>query len=92
MIETEFVCCFQFILQCLARPLKPQYEGGIVGNPELDHGIKGWTTFGDAQIEQRVSKEGNNFIVAHHRNQPHDSFSQKFYLETGKFYTFSGTI
>ncbi|KAG5526327.1 hypothetical protein RHGRI_032568 [Rhododendron griersonianum] len=79
-------------IECLASPLKPQYEGGIVGNPELDHGMTGWTTFGDAQIEQRVSKEGNNFIVAHHRNQPHDSFSQKFYLETGKLYTFSAWL
>ncbi|KAI8532657.1 hypothetical protein RHMOL_Rhmol11G0230600 [Rhododendron molle] len=79
-------------IECLTSPLKPQYGGGIVGNPELDHGVTGWTTFGDAQIEQRVSKEGNNFIVAHHRNQPHDSFSQKFYLEKGKLYTFSAWL
>lgn len=76
----------------MANPLKPQYGGGIVANPELDHGLKGWTGFGDAHLEQKVSEGGNNFIAAKNRHGPRDSFSQKFKLEKGKFYTFSGTL
>ena len=77
-------------MQCLANPQKPQYGGGIVVNPEVNFGLKGWSTFGDAKIEQRISKGGNNFIVARYRHQVYDSFSQKFYLEKSKFYAFSG--
>ncbi|XP_057493367.1 endo-1,4-beta-xylanase 5-like [Actinidia eriantha] len=83
---------YNFSLKCLANPQKPQYGGGIVVNPEIDSGLKGWTAFGDVKIEQRVSKEGNMFIAALHRNQPYDSFSQEFYLEKGKFYTFSAWV
>ncbi|KAI8532655.1 hypothetical protein RHMOL_Rhmol11G0230400 [Rhododendron molle] len=79
-------------LDCLATPLKPQYGGGMVANSELDHGLKGWTAFGDAYLEQKVSKGGNNFIAASNRHGPRDSFSQKFYLEKGKFYTFSAWL
>ncbi|KAH7833784.1 hypothetical protein Vadar_009671 [Vaccinium darrowii] len=79
-------------LECLANPLKPQYGGGIVVNPELDLGLKGWTRFGDAKIEQKVTKGVNNFIAASNRHQPHDSFSQKFYLDNAKFYTFSAWL
>ncbi|KAI8532654.1 hypothetical protein RHMOL_Rhmol11G0230300 [Rhododendron molle] len=87
-------CCHFviFVYQCLANPLKPQYSGGIVANPELGQGLKGWAAFGDAHLEKKVSKGGNNFIAATNRSGPHDSFSQKFYLEKRKFYTFSAWL
>ena len=77
--------------RCLANPHKPQYGGGIIINPELNHGLRGWSTFGNAKIEQRVS-EDNKYIVAHSRNQPEDSISQKLYLQKDKLYTFSGKL
>jgi len=76
-------------LQCLSNPHKAQYGGGIIINPELNEGLKGWSTFGNAKIKERVSG-GNKFIVAHTRNHPHDSISQKLFLEKDKLYTFSG--
>lgn len=78
-------------IECLAKPHKPQYRGGIIVNPELNLGVKGWSTFGNAKIQHRES-EGNKFIVAHGRNQPHDSISQKTYLQRSKLYTFSAWI
>ncbi|CAL5377495.1 unnamed protein product [Camellia sinensis] len=79
-------------LECLENPHKPQYSGGIVVNPELDDGLKGWTVFGDAKIEHRASKGGNTFVVARHRHESHDSFSQKFQLEKGMLHTFSAWL
>lgn len=78
-----------FKFQCLQNPKKPQYGGGIIRNPELDNGLKGWSTFGDAKIQNRES-HGNHFIVAHGRNQSHDSISQKLFLQKDNLYTFSG--
>ncbi|KAK3011920.1 hypothetical protein RJ639_010498 [Escallonia herrerae] len=83
------VYCLHIFFQCLVNPLKPQYDGGIVVNPQLNSGLKGWSTFGHSLIEKRVSKSGNQYVVAHHRKRPHDSLSQKFRLEKGKIYTFS---
>ncbi|KAA8545771.1 hypothetical protein F0562_020778 [Nyssa sinensis] len=83
---------YNVTIECLANPHKPQYGGGMVVNPELKLGLKGWNAFGDAKIEQRVSRGGNSFIAAGYRKQPHDSFSQKFYLEKQKFYTFSAWL
>ncbi|XP_058068725.1 endo-1,4-beta-xylanase 5-like [Magnolia sinica] len=77
---------------CLEEPLKPQYGGGILINPQFNHGLKGWSRFGLAQIEERVSKGGNRFIVAHSRNQSDDSVSQKLYLYKDRLYTFSAWI
>ena len=57
-------------LQCLAKPLVPQYNGGIVVNPELQDGLKGWTSFGDANISHLQSEDGNTFIVASNRRKP----------------------
>lgn len=79
------------LIQCLEKPHKPQYGGGIIKNPELSHGLKGWSAFGNAKIEQRESG-GNKFLVAHSRSQPYDSISQKVYLEKNKFYTLSGNF
>ncbi|KAF9621186.1 hypothetical protein IFM89_016680 [Coptis chinensis] len=77
---------------CLAEPLKPQYEGGIINNPGFNSGLNGWSKFGDGEIEERNSKEGNTFAVAHTRNNSYDSFSQKLYMHKGKHYTFSAWI
>lgn len=76
--------------QCLETPLKPQYAGGIVENPELNDGLKGWRTFGNINVEHRQSNNGNKYIVASKRMQPFHSFAQKFNLEKEKLYTFSG--
>jgi len=81
------VTCFQS--QCLAHPLKPLYNGGIIQNPELNNELQGWTAFGDAKIEHRESL-GNKYAVAHSRNQARDSVSQKIYLQKDKHYTLSG--
>ncbi|XP_059446333.1 endo-1,4-beta-xylanase 5-like [Corylus avellana] len=77
--------------KCLLNPHKAQYGGGIIKNPELNKGLKGWSTFGNAKIEQRVSR-GNQFIVAHTRTHPHDSISQKLFLEKDKLYTLSAWL
>ncbi|KAF2294405.1 hypothetical protein GH714_010499 [Hevea brasiliensis] len=78
-------------IECLASPQKPQYNGGVIQNPELNEGLKGWSTFGDAKIEHRTL--GNNkFIVANSRVHPHDSVSQNLNLEKNKIYTFSAWI
>lgn len=77
--------------QCLAHPLKPQYNGGIIQNSELNNELQGWKAFGDAKIEHRESL-GNKYVVAHCRNQAHDSVSQKIFLEKDKHYTLSGKL
>ena len=59
-------------------------------NPELNDGLKGWSTFGDAKIDHREF-EGNKFIVAHTRANSYDSVSQNLYLLKNRLYTFSGT-
>ena len=76
-------------MQCLENPHKPQYNGGIIVNPELNDGLKAWSTFGDAKIEHRES-DGNRYVVAYTRNNPHGSMSQKLYLKKNHLYTFSG--
>ena len=75
--------------QCLDKPHKAQYGGGIITNPEFDDGLNGWSNFGDAKLQSRES-QGNNFIVAHSRNQTYDSVSQKLHLQKEHIYTFSG--
>ncbi|XP_021717249.1 uncharacterized protein LOC110685092 [Chenopodium quinoa] len=77
------------ITDCLAEPLKPQYNGGIVVNPDINDGLNGWTTHGGVKIEPKVSVQGNNFIVAHSRRHRYASVSQKFVLDKEKLYTFS---
>ncbi|KAI4295769.1 hypothetical protein L6164_035779 [Bauhinia variegata] len=78
-------------IQCLANPQRAQYGGGIIKNPELNDGLQGWTAFGDARIELGESR-GNKYIIAHSRNQPHDSVSQKIYLQKNMLYSFSAWI
>ncbi|KAL3498816.1 hypothetical protein ACH5RR_041548 [Cinchona calisaya] len=83
---------YSYTSECLAEPVKPQYGGGIVVNPELNGGLKGWLPFQGAKIEIRKSNNGNNFIVATNRNDYHDSISQKFNLEKEKFYIISAWL
>ncbi|XP_058772211.1 endo-1,4-beta-xylanase 5-like [Vicia villosa] len=78
-------------VECLAHPEKPLYNGGIIQNPQLNDGLQGWTTFGEAKIEHRESL-GNKFVVAHSRKQPYDSVSQKIFLRKGLHYTLSAWI
>ncbi|PIA51228.1 hypothetical protein AQUCO_01100219v1, partial [Aquilegia coerulea] len=79
-------------IECLATPLQPQYKGGIIINPEFSNGLEGWSQFGNGKMEKRISKDGNSFVVAHTRNKPYDSFSQKLYMHKGLHYTFSAWI
>ncbi|MCL7035874.1 hypothetical protein MKW94_026245 [Papaver nudicaule] len=78
-------------IECLKEPLKPQYNGGIIVNPEFTYGLKGWSTFGGngGKIMHKNSEEGNSFIVAHSRNQPYDTFSQKILLQKESLYAFT---
>ena len=78
------------IKQCLVEAQRAQYGGGIIVNPEFNHSLEGWTMFGQGEIEERISKAGNCFIVVHSRTHPLDSLSQKVQLEKGKLYSFSG--
>jgi hypothetical protein len=78
------------IKQCLAEPQRAQYGGGIIVNPEFNQSAEGWKAYGQGEIEERISKAGNSFIVVHSRTHPLDSLSQKVQLEKGKLYSFSG--
>ncbi|KAL1207443.1 Endo-1,4-beta-xylanase 5 [Cardamine amara subsp. amara] len=75
-------------IECLENPYKPQYNGGIIVNPDLQNGSQGWSQFGNAKVDFREFG-GNKFVVTQQRNQSYDSVSQKVYLEKGILYTFS---
>ncbi|XP_022952795.1 uncharacterized protein LOC111455386 [Cucurbita moschata] len=79
-------------VECLSKPEEAQYKGGIVENPELNDGLKGWLAFGRAKIEHREEANGNKFIVARARNHPFDAFSQTLHLRTNLIYTFSAWV
>ncbi|KAL7125217.1 hypothetical protein ABFS83_14G102400 [Erythranthe nasuta] len=81
-----------FTHECLAKPLKPQYNGGIVTNSELNEKLKGWAKFGNANIAHGESNGGNKYIIASKRKQSFDSFSQTFLLKKNKLYTFSAWL
>ncbi|XP_010447185.1 PREDICTED: uncharacterized protein LOC104729863 [Camelina sativa] len=78
-------------IECLPIPNKPQYNGGIIVNPDLQNGSQGWSQFGNAKVDFREFG-GNKFVVATQRNQSNDSVSQKVYLEKGILYTFSAWL
>lgn len=78
------------ILKCLDEVWKVQYGGGIIQNPEFDNGVEGWAVYGQGQIEEKTTKNGNKFIAAHNRTQTSDSLSQRVQLQKGKLYAFSG--
>ncbi|XP_058739107.1 endo-1,4-beta-xylanase 5-like [Vicia villosa] len=75
--------------QCVKEPHRAQYGGGIIVNPGFDHNIKGWTVVGNGTIEERISNDGNRFIVARNRTRALDGFSQKVQLKKGLIYIFS---
>jgi hypothetical protein len=74
----------------LAEPLKPQYGGGILVNPDFNKNLDGWTSFGYANVMHKVSKSGNKYGIAVNRNMSHHSISQKVQLEKDKLYSLSG--
>ncbi|KAH9614717.1 hypothetical protein KSS87_014442, partial [Heliosperma pusillum] len=79
--------------ECLEESWKAQYgEGGVIYNSEFYSGTQGWTVYGQGKIEERVSKNGNKFIVALKRTQPSDSPSQQVNLIEGMYYAFSAWI
>ncbi|XP_051132505.1 endo-1,4-beta-xylanase 5-like [Andrographis paniculata] len=81
---------YSYTDECLKNPRGPQYNGGIVINPELNEGLKGWSVHGNAKVKHAQSDDGNKYIIASERRQPFHSFSQRFELEEGKLYSFSG--
>ncbi|XP_055819227.1 endo-1,4-beta-xylanase 5-like [Solanum dulcamara] len=83
---------YSFTAECLKNPLKPQYNGGIVINPEFNDGLNGWSLLGVAKVENNVSSDGNKFIVASERKGPYHGLSQEFQLDKDKFYVISGWI
>ncbi|KAK9664498.1 hypothetical protein RND81_14G046700 [Saponaria officinalis] len=79
--------------ECLEEPWKVQYgNGGIIYNSEFNSGTKGWTVFGEGTIEERISKNGNKFIVARNRSRPSDSPSQDVTLIEDMYYAFSAWV
>ncbi|XVF44978.1 hypothetical protein PTKIN_Ptkin02bG0168100 [Pterospermum kingtungense] len=78
--------------QCLAAPKGAQYGGGLLVNPEFNHGTKGWTYSGEGQMREGVSDDGNRFIVVQNRTDPLDSFSETVQLEEENIYTFSAWV
>ncbi|CAK8573835.1 unnamed protein product [Lathyrus sativus] len=78
--------------ECVKEPYRAQYGGGIIVNPGFDHNIKGWTVVGNGTIEERISNDGNRFIVARNRTQALDGFSQKVHLKKGLIYIFSAWL
>ncbi|EOA18252.1 hypothetical protein CARUB_v10006745mg, partial [Capsella rubella] len=82
------LCSFR---HCLEIPNKPQYNGGIILNPDLQNGSQSWSQFGNSKVDFREFG-GNKFVVATQRNQSTDSVSQKVYLEKGILYTFSAWL
>lgn len=85
-----FITFIFFMKQCLVKPLKTHYGGGIIKNPEFNDGIENWSVFGQGAIKQGVSEDGNKYIVSHNRRTSFDSFSQEIQLQTGILYTLSG--
>ncbi|KFK30013.1 hypothetical protein AALP_AA7G206400 [Arabis alpina] len=90
--ESKFVPYdYSATMECLRQPLKPQYNGGIIVNPDLRDGPQAWTPFGNAKIDFR--EIGNDkFVVARDRKQAFDSVSQKVTLQKGLLYTFSAWL
>ncbi|KAL9237870.1 hypothetical protein vseg_012367 [Gypsophila vaccaria] len=79
--------------ECLEEPWKVQYgNGGIINNSEFNSGTTGWTAYGQGKIEERVSKNGNKFVVALNRAQASDSPSQEVALIEDMYYAFSAWI
>ncbi|XP_010673245.2 endo-1,4-beta-xylanase 5-like isoform X1 [Beta vulgaris subsp. vulgaris] len=78
--------------ECLKEAWKAQYGGGIIQNPEFDNGIERWTNFGHGNIKERITSNGNKYIVAINRTQPSDGPSQRVQLIKGKLYAFSAWI
>lgn len=70
-------------------PLKPQYGGGIIKNPEFNHGMEGWSSYGLTNATTRKSSNANSFGVATNRTYYNQSISQTVYLKQEMIYTFS---
>ncbi|KAJ3673961.1 hypothetical protein LUZ60_005953 [Juncus effusus] len=79
-------------VDCLSQPLKPQYGGGIIVNPEFNTSLNGWLPFGYGNVIHKISESGNGFSVSHNRTLPYQSVSQKVYLHKNKHYTLSAWL
>ncbi|CAF2031831.1 unnamed protein product [Brassica oleracea] len=91
LLQPLYIKLFSILSPCLENPYKPQYNGGIIVNPDLQNGSQGWSQFANAKVDFREFG-GNKFVVARGRNQSYDSVSQKIYLEKGLLYTFSAWL
>ncbi|XP_074572095.1 endo-1,4-beta-xylanase 5-like [Curcuma longa] len=79
-------------IECLADPPKPHYRGGIIRNPEFNNGTKHWKPFGSSRVTVRKSESGNRFSVTRRRTSPHQSISQKVFLQKAMLYAFSAWV
>ncbi|KAL3620954.1 hypothetical protein CASFOL_035866 [Castilleja foliolosa] len=79
-------------IDCLPEPLPPQYNGGIVKNPNIDLGPHHWSPFGNASIISRQTQSGNNFLVAFGRSEPFDSFTFWTDIQNDVVYVFSAWV
>ncbi|CAN7119965.1 unnamed protein product [Brassica rapa subsp. narinosa] len=91
LLQPFSIKLFSILSLCLENPYKPQYNGGIIVNPDLQNGSQGWAQFANAKVDFREFG-GNKFVVARGRNQSYDSVSQKISLEKGLLYTFSAWL
>ncbi|KMZ72073.1 endo-1,4-beta-xylanase, family GH10 [Zostera marina] len=87
---------YSVTIECLEEPLKPQYGGGMIVNPEFtgsNGGINGWSMISGNRmidsVEIRESKSGNRFAVS--RNPPYQIL-QNLNLNTTMLYTFSAWV
>ncbi|KAG8650626.1 hypothetical protein MANES_07G059300v8 [Manihot esculenta] len=78
--------------ECLKEPQRAQYGGGIVANPEFTYSLEGWAVYGEGEIREGLSNNGNRYIISHSRTQSLDSASQKVQFEEGTLYSFSAWI
>ncbi|KAL6545806.1 hypothetical protein OROGR_009680 [Orobanche gracilis] len=79
-------------IDCLPEPLPPQYEGGIIPNPNFDSDRAEWSTFGRGKIRPEKSKTGNNFLASYDRKRSSDSFAFWVDIKNDLVYTFSAWL
>nr|XP_009783073.1 PREDICTED: uncharacterized protein LOC104231720 [Nicotiana sylvestris] len=84
---------YSFTAECLADPLRAQYNGGIVVNPDFNEGLLGWRKCGFANMATRMSNITNNtYIVATNRKGSLHGFTQKYFLQKDTHYVTSAWV
>ncbi|OIT27796.1 hypothetical protein A4A49_20291 [Nicotiana attenuata] len=82
-----------YFLVYYSDPLRAQYSGGIVVNPDFNEGLKGWRKSGFANMATRMSNITNNtYIVATSRKGALHGFTQKYFLQKDTHYITSAWV